>query len=366
MKTLTKVTHSTLALFALASFAFATEMRAFTCQEGCIGVGSSNTALGGDALINVATGLGQDNTAIGYNAMFTLVNGQSNTAVGFKTLYYNTDGSNNTAVGIEPLFNNATGSWNTAIGDFPLYSNTTGNYNTATGSWSLYFNTRGSSNTADGYRALQNSIGDQNTATGYRALGSNTSGDNNIALGFQAGLNLTTGSKNIDIGNPGVTGEANTIRIGTAGTQTETFVAGISGVTVGGGVAVVIDASGQLGTSTSSARYKEAIRPMDEASEAILSLQPVSFRYKKELDPKGIPQFGLVAEDVAKVNPNLVARDDEGKPYTVRYEAVNAMLLNEFLKEHKKVEALEAELQSLKSTVNALDAWRAQRTHESD
>ena len=151
-------------------------------------------------------------------------------------------------------------------------------------------------------------------------------------------MNLTTGSFNIDIGNAGVASESNKIRIGTVGTQTATFIAGISGVTVAQGVGVIVDTDGHLGTVVSSARYKEAIQPMDKASEAILALRPVTFRYKKELDPKGIPQFGLVAEQVEKVNPDLVARDEQGKPYTVRYEAVNAMLLNEFLKEHRKVE----------------------------
>src|SRR5205814_5445726 len=135
-------------------------------------------------------------------------------------------------------------------------------------------------------------------------------------------------------------GESNTIRIGKVGTQTTTFIAGISGATVPTGVAVIVDGNGHLGTTTSSVHFKEAIRPMDKASEAILALKPVTFRYKKDLDPDGIPQFGLVAEQVEKVNPDLVARDEQGKPYTVRYEAVNAMLLNEFLKEHQTVQDL--------------------------
>ena len=154
-------------------------------------------------------------------------------------------------------------------------------------------------------------------------------------MGYSAGANLTAGDNNIDIGNAGVAGEAGVIRIGTIGTQTATFIAGIRGVPIIGGTEVGVNASGQLGVRASSARYKNAIKPMDKASEAILALKPVTFRYKHDLDPKGIPQFGLVAEDVEKVNPDLVARDDQGKPYTVRYEAVNAMLLNEFLKEHK-------------------------------
>jgi Chaperone of endosialidase len=170
----------------------------------------------------------------------------------------------------------------------------------------------------------------------------NKTGGNNIALGYLAGYNLTSGSNNIDIGNKGVAAEANTIRIGTAGKQTATYVAGISGVTVASGLGVIIDTNGHLGTVVSSERFKDQIKPMDKASEAILALKPVTFRYKKELDPEGIPQFGLIAEQVKQVNSDLAVRDADGKVYTVRSEAVNAMLLNEFLKEHKKVTELEA------------------------
>jgi hypothetical protein len=167
-------------------------------------------------------------------------------------------------------------------------------------------------------------------------------------LGSSAGSSLTTGSNNIDIGAFGAAGESNTIRIGKGGVQTATYIQGISGRTVAGGVGVIVGANGHLGTVTSSARFKEAIKPMDKASEAILALKPVTFRYKKELDPDGIPQFGLVAEEVEKANRDLVARDDQGKIYTVRYDAVNAMLLNEFLKEHRKVEEQEAAITELK------------------
>jgi hypothetical protein len=187
-------------------------------------------------------------------------------------------------------------------------------------------------------RSLSNTTGNSNTAIGDSALFLNTTGNSNIALGVGAGANLTTGDNNIDIGNSGRRGESNTIRIGKREIQKQTFIGGISGATVAEGVGVIIDANGQLGTIVSSERFKDAVRPMDKASEAILSLKPVTFRYKTALDPKGIPQFGLVAEQVEKVNPDLVARDDQGKPYTVRYEAVNAMLLNEFLKEHRKVQ----------------------------
>src|SRR5207248_2521104 len=155
-------------------------------------------------------------------------------------------------------------------------------------------------------------------------LRTNNTGNNNIALGNSAGSNLTTGSDNIDIGNAGVFGEGNTIRIGTVGTQTATFVAGIRGTPITGGTEVGVNGSGQLGVRASAGRFKEAIQPMDKTSEAILALKPVTFRYKKELDPKGVAQFGLVAEDVAKVNPDLVVTDDQGKPFTVRYEEVNA------------------------------------------
>jgi len=170
-------------------------------------------------------------------------------------------------------------------------------------------------------------------------------------LGTFAGTNLTTGDNNIDVGNVGVSAEANTIRIGTAGTQTNAYMSGIYQTTVARGLAVVIDSTGHLGTKGSSERFKDAIKPMDEASEVIHALKPVTFHYKKDLDPEGIPQFGLLAEEVAKVNPDLVARDDQGKIYTVRYDAVNAMLLNEFLKEHRTVQELKSNAAKQEATI---------------
>ena len=175
-------------------------------------------------------------------------------------------------------------------------------------------------------------------------------------MGASAGTNLRTGNKNIDIGNAGVTDESNTIRIGNVANQSATFIAGISGATVAGGVGVIIDTNGHLGTVVSSERFKDAIKPMDKASEVILALKPVTFHYKKELDPEDIPQFGLVAEDVEKLNPDLVARDADGKAYTVRYEAVNAMLLNEFLKEHRKVEEQQRKLETLASQLDKVSS----------
>jgi len=297
------------------------------------------------------------NTAEGTDALFSLTTlGFFNTATGFEALFSNTTGSANTATGLEALFSNTGGNNDTASGVNALFSNTTGSANTADGLDALFSNTTGSFNTADGHTALrQNTTGEGNTATGFRALVRNTTGNGNIALGNNAGGNLTTGSNNIDIFDRGVAGEANTIRIGKQGTQRTTFIAGISRATVTG-TAVVVDSNGQLGVAPSSQRFKDAIKPMAKASEAILALKPVTFRYKKDLDPAGIPQFGLVAEDVEKVNPDLVARDKQGKPYTVRYEAVNAMLLNEFLKEHKAFLEEQRTVEELKKQVAALTA----------
>ena len=231
-----------------------------------------------------------------------------------------------------------------ATGALSLRSTTTGFYNTATSVSALYSNTTGYYNVANGVSALFcNVVGHDNTAEGFQALLKNK-GSSNIGIGSNAGANLTSGSNNIDIGNLSVAGDAAKIRIGKQGTQTATYIAGIYGKTVASGtkVAVMIDSTGKLGTVVSSARFKHEIKPMDKASEAILALKPVTFRYKEELDPDGMPQFGLIAEEVEKVNPDLVVRDEDGKVNTVSYEAVNAMLLNEFLKEHRKVEELRA------------------------
>ena len=261
------------------------------------------------------------------------------------------DSNANTAVGGSALISDTTGQNNTAVGYLAISSNTTGNDNTAIGSNALR-DTIGFESTAIGSQALFNSTtASGNTAVGFQSLFSNTAGSNNIALGFQAGFDLTTGSNNIVIGARGIGRESNTIRIGTRGTQRATHIAGISGAIVATGVPVIIDTGGHLGTTTSSARFKEEIKSMDKASEAILALKPVTFRYKHDLDPDGVPQFGLVAEEVEKVNPELVAHDDDGKPYTVRYEAVNAMLLNEFLKEHREVQEQKATIAELKNQI---------------
>jgi hypothetical protein len=297
--------------------------------------GDYNTANGFQALHS--NGTGSFNTANGANALYYNA-ADYNTANGFQALYNNGTGNNNTANGAFALSSNSTGSGNTATGWSALQANSTGGFNAASGNYALYSNTTGGSNVATGVDALyHNRVGHDNTAEGYLAL-LNCTGSNNAALGSGAGSSLTAGSNNIDIGAPGVAGEANTIRIGKSGTQQKTFIAGISGKAVASGVGVIVNSNGQLGTVLSSARFKTAIKPMDNASEAILALKPVTFRYKEELDPDTIPQFGLVAEEVDKVNPDLVVRGEDGKVMTVRYEAVNAMLLNEFLKEHRRVE----------------------------
>ncbi len=273
--------------------------------------------------------------------------------VRFRTMNPPPDGGypgGNTAEGQSALQSLTIGTYNTAIGFFSLRALTFAQFNTGVGAGALFFN-NAHQNTAIGAAALfKNVTGHGNTAIGTSALLNNTSGDDNIALGNNAGLLLTTGNFNIDIGNPGLAGESSTIRIG-SNQQTRTFVAGIRGVTTGNAnaIPVLIDSLGQLGTVSSSRRFKEEIKPMDQTSEAIHSLKPVTFHYKS--DKTGIPQFGLIAEDVAEVNPDLIVRDQNGEIYTVRYDAVNAMLLNEFLKEHRTVQELKKEIATLTATV---------------
>ena len=331
---ITNITFLAFALFASACFAFSPTAQGI-CQQGCLT--NQNTVVGENALVS---NTGFENTAIGFQALLSNTIGNFNTANGFQALLRNTTGNNNTANGTGALQFNTNGTENTATGVDALFANTTGGNNTAAGAFALANDTTGSDNTATGEEALEN----------------NTTGSSNIAIGSNAGRNLTTGSNNVDIGNVGVAGEANTTRIGTQGTQRATFIAGISGASISGAQPVLVSTSGQLGVRASSARFKEAIKPMDKASEAILALHPVSFRYKKELDPKGVPQFGLIAEEVAKVNPELVVADDQGKPFTVRYDEINAMFLNEFLKEHRRVEQLERQVEALTTGLQKVTA----------
>jgi trimeric autotransporter adhesin len=253
------------------------------------------------------------------------------------------------------LANNTGGSLNTANGTDALNHNTTAFFNTAMGSQAMFNNRTGLSNTANGYQALfSNETGGSNTATGVQAL-FRTTGGGNIALGFQAGVNLTTGSNNIDIGNSGV--RASPAKSASADKARTTALSLLASVAWQGPEAMWwVNAMGKLGVAASSARFKDDIKPINKASEAIHALKPVTFRYKKEVDPEGVPQFGLVAEEVEKVNPDLVVRDAEGEVYTVRYEAVNAMLLNEFLKEHREVAELKSTVAEQRKGIEAMAA----------
>ena len=286
----------------------------FTTAEGC------------DALRLLTTGTG--NTALGWRSLFSNTDGSFNTGVGGGALVLN-NADSNTTVGAVTLLLNTTGAENTAIGTEALEFNDTGDENTAIGSFALFHNTTGRSNTAIGRAALSaNTTANENTAVGFDALFNNIAGSNNTTLGAGAGNGVTTASNVICIG----------ANVAGADVSDTTWIGGVYGVTTQSGTTapVIVSDTGQLGTVASSERFKKDIAAMDEASEAILSLRPVTFRYKT--DTTDTPQFGLIAEEVAKLNPALVLPDKEGKPYTVRYDAVNAMLLNEFLKEHSKSE----------------------------
>src|SRR5438067_837372 len=322
--------------------------------------GSTNTAVGYAALaVNNANG----NTALGTQALTKNTTGAQNTATGVNTMSANTKGTLNTANGHSALNHNTTGTNNTALGYQALFSNTTASQNTAIGFGALANNTIGSPNVAVGAGALMsNTLGTQNTAVGTNAL-VNSTGNYNTALGASAGTDPGIGSNNIYIGDPGFPGDTNVISIGgiaASGTSYEnTFIGGIYGASVNSGTAlpVYVDTDGHLGSATtSSARFKENIHDMGATSSVLLALRPVTFRYKPEFDAAQVPQFGLVAEEVEKVNASLVVRDKKGKPYGVRYEAVNAMLLNEFLKEHRKNEEQEKTIVELKSGMTALAA----------
>ena len=390
-----------LVVFSLACFALSPRAQAVSPPPDG-GYPGNNTAEGQKALLNLNVNNGINNTAVGWRALRTNVEGEFNTAIGSAALDANT-GDGNTAIGGAALFSNTTGDYNMAAGLLALYHNTAGVYNTALGASTLQSNHQGISNTAAGYQALYvndssgtglgsynsafgafaltnnsdgeansafgtgamefNSTGLDNVAVGTDALSSNTTGggntavgtdalessngSSNVALGAFSGLNQTTGSGNVYIGADmfGVAGESNAC-----------YIASIFGQTSATGIPVLINSDNKLGTTTSSKRFKEKISPMERASGMLYALKPVTFRYKKEIDPSSTLQFGLVAEEVEKANPDLVVRDKEGKPYSVRYDQVNAMLLNEFLKEHRKVQELEANAARQQKQIKALTA----------
>jgi hypothetical protein len=312
------------------------------------GYPGGNTAEGQNALLSLTTG--GFNTAAGFLSLSSNTAGSFNTGVGAGALLANVgdsnDGNENTATGAGALLSNSTGADNTANGAFALFNNNTGDDNTANGARALFSNTDGRDNTAIGISALRlNDTGDENTATGISALAQNTTGNGNTAIGSLAGLNQTTGFNNVYIGKN---------VLGVAGENNACYILSIFGQTTASGVPVLVNTNNKLGTTTSSRRFKEEIKLMDNASEALFALNPVTFRYKKEIDPTATPQFGLVAEEVEKVNPDLIVRDKEGKAYSVRYDQVNAMLLNEFLKEHRKVEEQDCRIREQEATITRL------------
>jgi trimeric autotransporter adhesin len=289
-----------------------------------VGNGNYNTAVGWEAL---NSNNGDNNTATGVQALYANTTGGANTGTGFGALYRNTTGNNNTASGYSALQGNTTGSYNSAFGLQALYSNTTGSNNTASGFDALFKNNTGAENTAYGESALYSSAGNYNTGVGFDALYHHTSGTYNVALGWKAGFALTTGSNNIDIDNQGEAGDNDTIRIGTEGTQTVTVIAGILTNSGASGAAVLIDANGRLGVAGSSERFKTAISPMGSNTQKLARLQPVTFKYKS--DPTGMLRYGLIAEEVAKVYPELVLRSATGRIDGVRYDELAPILLNE-------------------------------------
>jgi trimeric autotransporter adhesin len=309
--------------------------------------GRDNTASGTAALENNETGY--ENTAIGSSALFSNTSGADNTAAGMDALFSNTTGAGNAALGAAALKNNTSGGSNTASGVQAMLSNTAGYNNTATGYIALANNSTGIQNTALGVGALaSNTSSDNNTASGYEALFNNTTGSNNIAMGYEAGYNLTTGSHNIEIGHKGAKTDNNIIRIGVEGQQAKTFVAGIYNTSVTGS-AVMVNSSGQLGVVVSSERFKTDIAPMESNTAKLEQLRPVTFKLKT--DAKGTRQYGLIAEEVAKVYPELVIRDEKGRIDGVRYDELAPMLLNEMKQQAAEIRDLKKMLVEMQANL---------------
>ncbi|HXW71224.1 MAG TPA: tail fiber domain-containing protein [Methylocella sp.] len=317
--------------------------------------GSDNTANGGGALYSNTTG--NDNTATGVSALRANTTGPGNTADGYQALYTNTTGPRNTAAGYQALYSSTNGSDNTATGYQALYSNTFGGLNTAAGVGALYSDTTGSGNMAAGYQALyENTTGGQNIAIGTEALFNNTTGDFNIVLGTVAGANIVAGIHNIEIGTSGPADESFIMRIGDPNTQASTFIAGIRGVTTGNSnaVAVYIDSNGQLGTINSSARFKEDIQDMGTYSRGLYNLRPVTYHYKEPAGNENKPlEFGLIAEEVAQIYPDLVVYGRDGQLETVQYHKLTPMLLNEVQRQHREIADLRSALAALRAELHA-------------
>ena len=293
-------------------------------------------------------------SAFGSSALQDLISGTGNAAFGHAALWQHTSSVNNSAFGHNAMCCGLTGDNNSAFGTSALKDNDAGGRNSGFGSMVLQLNTTGDDNTAVGSTALtSNDTGFDNTAVGSQALSANTTGDNNIGLGREAGRNQTIGSDNIYIDNDGVAAESGKIKIGNSN-HTETFIEGIDGNTATGGVAVLINSSNELHTLVSSIRFKEAVRDMGEASDALMQLRPVTFRYREEVAKGGDgPEYGLIAEEVAAVAPELVAYDGEGQPYSVRYHVLPSLLLNEMQKQQRTIETLLARVEELEKRPSA-------------
>jgi hypothetical protein len=316
-------------------------------------VGTKNTALGLSAL---SSSSGGSNTALGFDALASNTSGNNNTAMGVNALLSNTDGIKNTAVGVDALSSNTTGGGaNTAVGFQTMTGNTTGEFNTALGIDALSSNIDGGDNTALGADALTSSShGGGNTAVGVLALAANNNGFDNIALGRNAGFNAAASSDSIFIGNQGSSGDTATLKIGTQGTQTTAFMAGISGVNIGNSVAVVVNGNGQLGVVASSRRYKQDIQPMGDASATLMKLRPVTFRYKKAYANGDTSiQYGLIAEEVAEAFPHLAVFNKGGQPETVKYHLLPALLLNEYQRQQKTIAAQAAQAERQQKTIES-------------
>lgn len=332
------------ALFNVTTGGYNTAIGAFALEDTT--TGSDNTACGYATLANTTSG--SSNTGCGYAALYRNTSGSYNTATGSSALISNTSGTRNTASGVNALYRNASGNYNTATGGAALYSNTSGGANVADGAEALYANTAGIRNTATGYQALRTvTTGAHNVAIGYRALFALTgAGGNNIALGAAAGYLTTGGSNNIYIGAYGVSGnESNVTRIGR--TQTKTFITGIAGVPLSG-ASVVVTSSGQLGVVASSARYKQDIRPLADVSERLDRLRPVSFGYRTE---PGATHYGLIAEEVEQVMPELVVRDEENRPESVQYLELIPLLLQERTELNATLELQKSELERQRALI---------------
>jgi hypothetical protein len=283
------------------------------------------------------------------------LSGHINSSAGYRigeNLILAAPGSNSIAVG-EGALNSNTGGGNTAVGSQALYTNTVGQSNAAVGFQALYLN-NANFNAALGTDALYNNIGELNTAVGYNALSTLTNGTNNIGIGDSAGISAPVGvSNSIYIGSQGASGDANIIRIGTQYVQSSFYAAGIFGTTVGG-AQVIVNANGQLGVASSSRRFKEDIQDMGEASSAVLRLRPVTFRYKQAYEDGTKPlDYGLIAEEVAEIYPDLAVKDANGQIQTIQYQKLTPMLLNELQKQAETIQRLEKRLETLEAALHS-------------